>query len=186
MVSTARPRNQHGERSPTAAMIGVFCGLAVFGFLPPPTASAQPPPSIIIFGGGWGPEGTQQSIEDQVVSVERTLRRQRPTVLFADGHAQTRSVQIAGPSDKVTDLLGLVFNQRRDLQTAYRPSRVSAGGPANRQHLFEAIQKTSRASATIVFGVGHGTPAEGDRPAGLELWGSDNRVTPEALAEILD
>ncbi|MEO1336972.1 MAG: hypothetical protein AAFV29_15100, partial [Myxococcota bacterium] len=33
---------------------------------------------------------------------------------------------------------------------------------------------------------GHGTPAEGDRPAGLELWGSDNRVTPEALAEILD
>ena len=151
-------------------------------------AHAAPPlrPAIVIFGGGWGPEGTQQSLERQVVELAETLRARSPTVLFADGTRTSRAVQIAGPADEASALLGLVFNQRRDLYAGYRAAKVAASGPASRKGLLDALNASRQAPATFVFGVGHGSPAEGKQPAVLELWGPEGRVSPEALAAALD
>ena len=143
-------------------------------------------PHVIIFGGGWGPEGTQQSLERQVLALRRALADRQPTVLFADGDPRTRSVQTPGPEDRTTALLGLIFNQRRDLHESYRRSKIADAGPASREGLLTALQDHDQRAGTVLFGVGHGTPAEEERPAALELWGPNDRVTPPELASVLD
>ena len=143
-------------------------------------------PHIVIFGGGWGPEGTQLSIEAQVLALADTLKDRRPTLLFADGRPATRAVQGPGPQDEATVLLGLIFNQRRDLHETYRPTTVQANGPASRKGLLETLQRLDGRAGTVVFGVGHGSPAEKGRPAGLDLWGPDDRTTVRDLTRVLD
>lgn len=148
---------------------------------------ASPPPELIIFGGGWGPEGTQASLESQVIALEKALKARSPTVLFAAGTPTARAVQIAAPVDPVAELLGLIFNDRRNLHTDYRPAKVRAAGPANRSRLIGALRAHRTAEGgTIVFGVGHGSPADDRATVALELWGPDDRLTVEALAKALD
>ena len=148
---------------------------------------AAPSPTVIIFGGGWGPEGTQHSIELQVSALVGSLTERRPTVLFAAGSPSVRAVQISGPVDEPAELLGLIFNQRRDLRADYRPTRVQAVGAASRAQILLALDGSRGTRAgTVVFGVGHGSAAEEGRSAALELWGPDEHVTPESLAMALD
>ena len=165
---------------------------------PPPSKSAVAPatpqvgdrgragPHIVIFGGGWGPEGTQQSLEAQVDALQRTLAHRAPTVLFAGGAPSARSVQVPGPVDETTRLLGLVFNQRRDLHAEYRAPQIRRSGPASRTGLLRALLARNSTRGTIVFGVGHGSLNDDGQSAALELWGPDDRLTPESLASALD
>ncbi len=139
---------------------------------------------MVVFGGGWSAVGTQQSIEAQVIALQNALRDRRPTVLFAGGPAGARSVQIQGVVDDVSVLLALVFNQGVP-ETDYRPSKVKAAGAASRQELLAALMATDDPAGAIVFGIGHGAPAEEDLPAVLELWGPDDRVSPDDLAQVL-
>ncbi len=150
------------------------------------TNKAGPGPKILIFGGGWGPEGTQQSLEAQVDALRRTLITRTPTVLFAGGPAETRAVQIPGITDETTALLGLVFNQRRDLHTDYRPAQVPRTGPASRTRLLQVIKDHDSRQGTVVFGVGHGSLDDTGQVAALELWGPNDRLTPASLAAVLD
>ena len=154
---------------------------------PGPARAAPPAPQIIIFGGGWGPEGTQQSLEAQVDRLSAVLRSTTPTVLFADGGGNGRSVQIPATEDATTDLLGLIFNRRQDLHSDYRATRLTPNGAANRSQIIQALQASqNHRGGTIVIGVGHGSPAEDEIEAAIELWGIDDRLTPTGLAAVLD
>ena len=152
-----------------------------------PAAAHGERPRVVIFGGGWGPEGTQQSLEAQVIDLARTLADHRPRILFADGSTAARTVQIEGPRDRASEWLGLVFNQRHDLHADYRPTTLRPAGPASREGLVQAIRDTAASPhGTIFFGVGHGSPSDAERPAVLELWGPEDRMSPTELGEALD
>jgi hypothetical protein len=142
-------------------------------------------PEVIIFGGGWGPEGTQASIEVHVASLAKALGSSRPTVLFA-GEADTRSVQVSLQEDnEVDEVLGIVFDRREHLNVGYR-KKVVPSAKASRDAFLSAIAARAGPNGLIVLGAGHGSPADSERGAALDLWGPDDKVTVELLAKRLE
>lgn len=163
------------------------CAASVFGLLlalAPLVASAAPP-QVLVFGGGWGPEGTQASIEAHVEALARGLPGPKG-VLFAAG-GRNRSVQIpAAEPDEASAILGLVFDRRENLGVDYRPTRLEPTGRASRQAVLRALAAARRAGPALVFGAGHGAPPTEELPAALELWGPDDRLDVYELARALD
>ncbi len=142
-------------------------------------------PNVVIFGGGWGPEGTQASIEAHVAALVKALSASKPDVLFA-GDSVLRSVQVARDSDDPIDaVLGSVFDRRDHLQVDYRKKRVPSA-KASRQALLDSIARNAGDDGLIVLGAGHGSPAEEGQQAALEMWGPDDRLPVGDLAAHLD
>lgn len=139
---------------------------------------------MLIFGGGWGPEGTQASIEAHTRALHAALPKAQ--VLFAAPNAKARAVQIATPKkDHASTVLGLVFDRGRDLHVDYRASTVDRAGPANAKALRAALAALDPKRPAVVFGAGHGTKATTEEPAMLELWGPDDRMSPKQLVEVV-
>lgn len=150
-------------------------------------AAHAAPPEILIVGGGWGPEGTQASIEAHVEALQASLQPRTVEVLFAAGSGPAPAVQVPREApDPVGALLGLVFDRRDGLGVRYRKTRLTRAGRASRAGFLKAVLQHRRRGDTIVFAAGHGAPAEGDAPAALELWGPDDRLTVPELADALD
>lgn len=142
-------------------------------------------PNVIVFGGGWGPEGTQASIEVHVKALAAAVTPAEPTVLFAGGPS-LKSVQVtAKRQNEVDALLGLVFDRRDHLQVEYRKKRVD-GPKASKRALLAAITASASKSGLVILGAGHGASATEERPAALELWGPDDKLSVTELAEHLD
>lgn len=148
-----------------------------------PTAIA-----LILFGGGWGAEGTQASIETHVIALKSALANKDVRVLFASGDPTVRDVQIgADHENEASALLGLVFDRRDHLHVAYRSSKVEGAHAASKKSVIEAIKATAdNKLGTIVFGVGHGSPATKEEPAAIELFGPDDTLAVDDLAKALD
>jgi hypothetical protein len=145
--------------------------------------------SLIIFGGGWGAEGTQASIEAHVLALKSALSQKQPHVLFASGDPKVRDVQVsAETASDVSALLGVVFDRRDHLAVAYRSAKIPNARPASKRELIDAIRSASsnNTAGTIVFGAGHGTPAEKGERAALELFGLDESLSVDGLAKELD
>ncbi|MCK6550257.1 hypothetical protein L6R52_30760 [Myxococcota bacterium] len=155
---------------------------------PPPRVRTTPGPRIIVFGGGWGPEGTQASIEAHVEMLTKALASRAPDVMFASGDGAVRDVQIdAKALDEAGELLGLVFDRRDNVGVDYRTSKLAERGGATKRALLDALTAArDDALGTIAFGAGHGTRASEDVMASLELWGPDDRLTVDELARHLD
>lgn len=160
-------------------------GLALGGLLVSvPTLSQSQ--SALIVGGGWGPEGTQVSIEAHVLALQSALPSGTP-VLFAAGSATSPTVQVmSARPDEASALLGMVFDRPDNLGVRYRPSRVPDAGRASKQVFLQALATAQNNGPTIVFAVGHGAPATEDMAATLELWGPRDRLTVPELAEAMD
>lgn len=154
----------------------------------PSAATAKPAPAILIFGGGWGPEGTQASIEAHVDALKHALQSRKPRILFASGEPHTRVVQIpAKERDETADVLGLLFDRRDNLGVGYRPMQTKTDRAASKSALLEALEQTAgEPGGTIVFGAGHGTGDSEDERASLELWGTDDRLSVTDLARNLE
>ncbi len=147
-----------------------------------PTASAAP--ELLIFGGGWGPEGTQASIEAHTRALHRAMPKAR--VLFGAPNAAARAVQTpAAKRDRAAAVLGLVFDRGRDLHVDYRPAKIERDAAATSEALLAALGALASHRPAIVFGAGHGTKATATEPALLELWGPDDRVSAKQLVEAL-
>lgn len=174
----------------SAAFVSAVLALASSAALAPRAALALPAESsnaIIVFGGGWGAEGTQASIESHVVSLVKAFEDREPRVLFASGDPTIRDVQIpAAAGDETSNLLGLVFDRRDHLQVGYRSAKVPHATLASKLQFLEALRATAKRSSTVVFGVGHGSPATESESAAIELWGPDDGITVEELAKHLD
>lgn len=148
----------------------------------PQLAHAQP--QVILFGGGWGPEGTQASIEAHTARLKAALRVD--VLLFGAGRDSVRAVQVIQAPDPQTRLLGAIFGRQDHLQVTYRPSRLN-GRRADKSALLEALKRALKhPRGATVFGAGHGTPARESTPAQLDLWGVDNKLSAQALASQLD
>ncbi|MEQ9497641.1 MAG: hypothetical protein RIT81_12305 [Deltaproteobacteria bacterium] len=161
----------------TASLLTCACDLTCA-----PSASAAP--ELLIFGGGWGPEGTQASIEAHTRALHRAMPKAR--VLFAAPSAEARAVQIpAAKKDHAATVLGLVFDRGRDLHVDYRPAKIERHAAATSEALLSALDALPSNRAAIVFGAGHGTKATATEPALLELWGPDDRVSAQQLVEAL-
>ncbi len=172
------------SRGPSRGIIGCM-GLCVGFFWATPLLAEDL--NVIVFGGGWGPEGTQLSIEAHVQELARALRAQKPVVLFADGDPKTRSVQVQSPVlDQAGAILGTLFDRRDNLHVLYRPSRAGAHASASKKGLVDTLRSVVRGKKTVVFGAGHGAPAYDEQGASLELWGSDSRLEVQELAKTLD
>ena len=145
-------------------------------------------PAILVFGGGWGPEGTQASLESQVAALATALAPAKPTILFAAGDRAVRAVQEAAPEpDPMAELLGLVFDRGDNLQVRYRPPHQPWSLPASRRSLLDALSRAAtRPGGLVVIGTGHGSPAADETPAALDLWGPDDKLSVTELAEHLD
>jgi hypothetical protein len=147
-------------------------------------AASAEVPEILIFGGGWGPEGTEASIERHVQLLADATRAKQ--VLFAAGRSQTvRAVQETAKSDEATIVLARLFDHSTDLHVRYRATKLAPSGAASRAALLDALKKLDRRRAAIVFGAGHGAKATETEPAAIELWGPDDRVTAKDLAKAL-
>ncbi len=143
-------------------------------------------PEVIVFGGGWGPEGTQASIEAHVDRLCEALAPAKPVRLFAGGPPGTRAVQELAEPDPASALLGLVFERNDGLAVRYRPP-VKAGPSATKSEVMAQLERAVRnPNGVVMFGAGHGSPAEAEIPAGLELWGPDDRLGVTELATALD
>ncbi len=151
------------------------------------TCAARPAradPDVVIFGGGWGPEGTQASIEAHTKALHAALPKAK--VLFAAPDEKARAVQIPSEErDHAATVLGLVFDRGRDLHVAYRPTDVKRKGPANAQAVRAALAALEAKRPAIVIGAGHGTKATAEEPAMLELWGPDDRLSAAQLLAAL-
>jgi len=143
-------------------------------------------PHVIIFGGGWGPDGTQASIEAHVQALAAATKAARPTVLFAGGAAGTRSVQIVAPVfDEDSKILGLLFERPTNLDVDYRTPTVASAGPATKASLLEVLSKAK--GPTIALGVGHGSRGADDDVARLDLWGGPgDALAVDELAKLVD
>src|SRR5262245_19868307 len=120
--------------------IGSLSALLLSLLVSAPASAADP--RVVIFGGGWGPEGTQASIEQHVANLARLLGPSRPTVLFA-GEAEVRSVQVALQKEDATDrMLGILFDRRDHLQVGYR-RKVVPSGESSREALLAVIAANS-------------------------------------------
>lgn len=147
---------------------GLALAFAALAVSAPVEASESP--SVIVVGGGWGPAGNQVSIEHQTRALIEALRGRSPIVLFG-GVSTNRAVQESDDTATSDRVLGLVFDRRDNLQVRYRPSKLSAPA-ADRAAILDAIRRTAPAEAgTILFGVGHGAPADEEHEATLQVWG---------------
>lgn len=148
------------------------------------------PPAVLIFGGGWGPDGTQVSIEAHVMALADVLAPAGPEVLFAGPDAKARSVQvIAERPDEVGEFLALIFGEGTGVGVDYRPPTRAASGPATESKLIEALtQRAEHVQGTVVFGVGHGQllGEEDQQESGLALWGSRDALSLSRFAEAID
>ncbi|MBK8010049.1 MAG: hypothetical protein IPK13_01760 [Deltaproteobacteria bacterium] len=153
-------------------------------------AYAKERPAVVLVGSAWGPEGNQVSLETQVEALKDALGPRLSTLLFAAGsNADVRSVQVEDLEslDEATDLLGLVFARPQGLFVQYRPSKIRGAGVASKAGFLSAIQEASRRSVdVVVFAVGHGTPATEEQPAAIELWGADDQLYVDELAQFMD
>lgn len=154
-----------------------------------PPRTESPSPTVIIFGGGWGAEGTQASIEAHVAALQRVFAgHPNVTTLFASGDSRIRDVQVA--SDDVSEtsqLLGMLFDRREHVDIAYRSSILNGHGPASKKRLLETLDRSqSVVEGTVVFGVGHGSPATERDRASIELFGPDDKLAVDDLAKRLD
>lgn len=153
--------------------------------LPLLTLLAAAGPNVVVFGGGWGPEGTQASIEAHVQALAETLSPAEPTVLFA-GDPKLDTVQVAAERENEVDaLLGLVFDRRTHLQVEYRKKRIGQG-TASKEAVLAAITASAAKDGLVILGAGHGTGETADQPAALELWGPDDKLSVQELAKHLD
>ena len=164
IASTSRGTKDRARRCRlTAAAVGLAATLAV------PAEAATP--EILIFGGGWGPDGTQRSIEAHVLALAKALDAHKPTILFGGGPKGTRSVQVKSSSaDEATRVLGLIFDRPANLDVGYRAPLIDADGPARKTTLLLALSRIAKQPA-ILFGVGHGSRPVDDGPPVLDLWG---------------
>lgn len=129
---------------------------------------------VIVIGGGWAPEGNQASIELQAEAVVQALAPTSPTLLFADGGSERRTVQIAKSVSPEAYLLALVFDRTDLLEVDYRPSRLEPDGAARRADLQTALKAAAeRSGGLLLVGVGHGSPTD-DGSATLDLWNSES------------
>ncbi len=159
-------------------------GLALGGLLLSAPVFSQSPSALIV-GGGWGPEGTQVSIEAHVLALQAGLP---PTteVLFAAGSPSAPTVQVlSSQPDEAGFLLGMVFDRPDNLGVGYRPTRLPKAGRASKQVFLHSLA-AAHDSPTMVFAVGHGAPATETMAATLELWGPKGRLTVPELANRLD
>lgn len=148
-------------------------------------AWAQPTP-VILMGGGWGPEGTQASIEAQVLALQANLPHQTK-VHFAGGSTERPWVQqVSATADEPAFFLGLVFDRPENLGVSYRPTQVADASSASVQPFLQSLRRARAQSHTIVFAAGHGAPASDEAPAAMELWGPQDRLTVPDLAQALD
>jgi hypothetical protein len=142
-------------------------------------------PKIVIFGGGWGPEGTQASIEAHVAALAKVLGPNQPTVLFA-GDASARSVQVALQEEDETDrILGVVFDRRDHLQVGYRKKEVPSA-KSSREALLAVLAANASEDGLIVLGAGHASGADAENQAALDLWGPGDKLSVGELARHLD
>lgn len=148
------------------------------------------PPAVLIFGGGWGPEGTQASIEAHVEALAAALAPTKPEVLFAGPDPEARSVQVrAARPDEVGAFLGLLFGDSTGIEVDYQTPRFIPRGPATEDTLLDALRRgASDPRGLVVFGVGHGQllGEEPKRESGLVLWGSRDGLPASKLAQALD
>jgi hypothetical protein len=149
---------------------------------------AAPSPELIIIGGGWGAEGTQASIEAHVDRLARALASRHPKILFAAGNPKVRSVQIPSKDrDETSEILGLVFDRRDNIDVGYRIAQTGFDGAASKAGVLGALDQTKASrGGTILFGIGHGAAETDDERAALELWGPDDRLRVDELARHLD
>lgn len=148
-------------------------------------ALAQPRP-VIIMGGGWGPEGTQASIEAHVIDLQAGLPAGTP-VHFAAGSGPLPAVQTQGTgTDEVAAILGLAFDRLDNLSVDYRATQISGAGPGSKQAFLQSLKAAEAEGQTVVFAAGHGAPESDDQPAALELWGPEDRLSVPDLAQALD
>ncbi len=148
-------------------------------------AWAQPTP-VIVMGGGWGPEGTQASIEAHVLALQAGLPKYTQ-VHFAGGSNERPWVQqVSAEADEAALLLGLVFDRPENLGVNYRPTKVAGASPASVQPFLHSLQRARAEAHTLVFAAGHGAPATDEQPAAMELWGPQDRLTVPDLAQALD
>jgi hypothetical protein len=154
--------------------------------LAPPAAHAAPP-ELLLVGGGWGPEGTQASIEAHVAALSAALPPRTTTLLFADGASGAPAVQESTPAvEAAAELLGLVFDRTDGLQVRYRPTTLKPAGRASKQDVLQQLARLRARGDVVLFGVGHGAPAAEGAPAALELWGPKDRLEVPELARALD
>lgn len=141
-------------------------------------------PSVLVFGTGWGAEGTQASIEAHALALAAVTQ---PDRLLIGGGPEVRSVQTEGAVDELADLLGLVLDRRDGLHVEYRPPRAPGVGVASKAGLLAALDPLlARGKDTVVFGAGHGSAANDDQAASLELFGPDDQLDVLSLAQHLD
>jgi hypothetical protein len=146
--------------------------------------SAEVEPAILVFGTGWGAEGTQASIEANVMALDRTLTVDR---VLIGGGAETRSVQVSAPVDETSELLGLVLDRSDGLHVGYRKPILVKAGPATKDEVLKVLgELLASGRPVVVFGAGHGKGSDDDGPASLELWGPDDRLSVEALDTAID
>jgi hypothetical protein len=168
-------------RATSAALSLIVLGL--------PLRAGAALPRTLIFGGGYSPDSTQLSLETQVNRLAAVLEPTHPVVLFAGEDPDGRSVQVTAPNaDPIGELLGLIFDRDDGLDVEYRAPNVRRQGPATRSAILLAIEKSASApEGSIVFGIGHGAKAEGDKAAALDLWGGPEEVLGvDELARALD
>ncbi len=164
----------------------IISALVLLGAFPAAEGTSSP---VFVFGGGWGPEGTQASIESHVLEVAGALEPFRPAIAFAAGTGEGRVVQVTNDAGEPTELLALVFDRTDNLNVAYRPTTLDAGA-ADRSGILAGIERAARASApgrpALVVGVGHGSPQTDEGSAAIEGWGAEQRVTVDDVHVVLE
>ena len=163
--------------------------------LPPlgvaPVNAPSPPSHVrwIVAGGGATPVDNQVSIEDDLALATETFDG-AGVLLFAGG-AGTHGVQVLDPSprgDRLTALLGDLFDPRGGRDTHYQPTRLEPNGPATGAALLDALgaalERPDDGPLTVYL-AGHGVPAARPADVQLALWGGVG-LLPRDLAEALD
>jgi hypothetical protein len=150
--------------------------------------AAAPGPQLTIVGGGYSPESNQVSLETQTEGLSRALGAARPLVLFGSEDPEERVVQVLAPAaDPVGDLLAMVFDEEANTEVDYRASTLARNGPATRNAVLAALDRSATsAEGAVLFGLGHGSKPDADKPATISLWGEDEQLGADALARHLD
>lgn len=150
------------------------------------SATTSPAPSVLVFAGGWGPESTQASIEAHAEQLVRALAPRRPRVLFGGPAADAREIQELDPTpDPLGEALARILERPEWIGVRYRARHIARDGAATKREILDALHRAASAP-TIVFGIGHGSDADGELPARLDTWGSsDEALTLPDLRELL-
>jgi len=178
--SSEPPAEREPQRDPALPPLGV------------PAVPAPPAPEHvrwIVAGGGATPIDNQVSIEDDLALAAETLAGDG-VLLFAGG-AGTHGVQVldAEPrGDRLTSLLGDLFDPRGGRNTHYRPTRLEPNGPATAARFADALAgalaRPSDGPLTVYL-AGHGVPAARRADVQLAMWGGRG-LLPADLAALLD